>query len=198
MSICACLELVLHIVGSSGSTRVLARLERTVWRADFFVVSGFLITSTMLRRWGSIGEVNVRDFYLLRFARIAPLLLLLLVVLSVLDLIHVKGFVVSQKIGGLGRALLAAVTFHINLLEARRGYLPSSWDILWSLSLLKRCSTYFFRWSAESFLGSVFCWFRCRFLWCWGLLLGLMHSIRIQCGESTRISEGWMPLRLVV
>jgi peptidoglycan/LPS O-acetylase OafA/YrhL len=61
----------------------------------FFVVSGFLITSTTLRRWGSISEVNVRDFYRLRFARIAPLLLLLLVVLSGLDLMHVKGFVVS-------------------------------------------------------------------------------------------------------
>ncbi len=79
--------------------------------------------------------MNVRDFYRLRFARIAPLLLLLLVVLSVLDLVHVEGFVVSQKTGGLGRALLAAFTFHINLLEARRGYLPPGWDILWSLSV---------------------------------------------------------------
>jgi peptidoglycan/LPS O-acetylase OafA/YrhL len=101
----------------------------------FFVVSGFLISSTTLRRWGSIGQVNVCDFYRLRFARIAPLLLLLLVVLSVLDLIHVEGFVVSQKTGGLGRALLAAFTFHINLLEARRGYLPPGWDVLWSLSV---------------------------------------------------------------
>jgi peptidoglycan/LPS O-acetylase OafA/YrhL len=101
----------------------------------FFVVSGFLITSTTLRRWGSIAEVNVRDFYRLRFARIAPLLLLLLVTLSALDLAHVPGFVVSAKTGGLGRALLAALTFHINLLEARRGYLPAGWDILWSLSV---------------------------------------------------------------
>jgi peptidoglycan/LPS O-acetylase OafA/YrhL len=43
--------------------------------------------------------------------------------------------VVSEKTGGLWRALLAALTFHINLLEARRGYLPASWDILWSLSV---------------------------------------------------------------
>jgi peptidoglycan/LPS O-acetylase OafA/YrhL len=101
----------------------------------FFAVSGFLITSTTLRRWGSISGVNVRDFYRLRFARIAPLLLLLLAVLSVLHLASIKGFVVSQKTGGLGRALLAAVTFHINLLESRRDYLPASWDILWSLSI---------------------------------------------------------------
>jgi peptidoglycan/LPS O-acetylase OafA/YrhL len=102
----------------------------------FFVVSGFLITSTTLRRWGSLAEVNVGDFYRLRFARIAPLLLLLLLVLSVLDLAGVTGFVLlSAKTGGLGRALLAALTFHINLLEARRGYLPAGWDILWSLSV---------------------------------------------------------------
>src|SRR5277367_5239365 len=111
-----------------------------VWNGQFgvqifFAVSGFLITSTTLRRWGPISNVNVRDFYRLRFARIAPLLLLLLAVLSALHLAHISGFVVSQKTGGLGRALLAALTFHINLLEARRDYLPASWDILWSLSV---------------------------------------------------------------
>jgi peptidoglycan/LPS O-acetylase OafA/YrhL len=120
---------------SSGAARVFARLEWAYGVQVFFVISGFLITSTALRRWGSIAEVNVGDFYRLRFARIAPLLLLLLVVLSVLDLGHVTGFVVSAKTGGLGRALLAALTFHINLLEARRGYLPAGWDILWSLSV---------------------------------------------------------------
>jgi peptidoglycan/LPS O-acetylase OafA/YrhL len=101
----------------------------------FFAVSGFLITSTTLRRWGSLSRVNVREFYQLRFARIAPLLLLLLAVLSCLHLANVSKFVVQEKTGGLGRALLAALTFHINLLEARRGYLPASWDILWSLSV---------------------------------------------------------------
>lgn len=33
------------------------------------------------------------------------------------------------------RALLATLTFHINVLEAHRGYLPANWDILWSLSV---------------------------------------------------------------
>jgi peptidoglycan/LPS O-acetylase OafA/YrhL len=111
-----------------------------VWNGQFgvqifFAVSGFLITSTTLRRWGSLSRVNVREFYQLRFARIAPLLLLLLVILGGLHLARINGFVVSQKTGGLGRALLAALTFHINLLEARRGYLPASWDIMWSLSV---------------------------------------------------------------
>src|SRR6201995_4392082 len=75
----------------------------------FFAVSGFLITATSLRRWGSVSRVSVTDFYRLRFARIAPLLLGLLAVLSVLHLAHVRHFVVSVETGGLGRALVAAL-----------------------------------------------------------------------------------------
>jgi peptidoglycan/LPS O-acetylase OafA/YrhL len=101
----------------------------------FFAVSGFLITAMSLRRWKSLAQVSVADFYRLRFARIAPLLVGLLAVLSVLHLAHVQHFVVKPETGGLGRALVAALTFHVNLLEARRGYLPGSWDILWSLSV---------------------------------------------------------------
>ena len=101
----------------------------------FFAISGFLITSTTIRRWGSLSHVSVRGFYLMRFARIAPLLLLLLGVLSVLHVAHFKNFVVSAKTGGLSQALFAALTFHVNVLEAKRGYLPGNWDILWSLSV---------------------------------------------------------------
>jgi peptidoglycan/LPS O-acetylase OafA/YrhL len=111
-----------------------------VWKGQyavqmFFAVSGFLITSTSLRRWGSLARVSARDFYLLRFARIAPLLLLLLAILSALHAADLEDFVVSAKTGGLGRALIAALTFHVNVLEGRRGYLPGSWDVLWSLSV---------------------------------------------------------------
>ena len=101
----------------------------------FFAVSGFLITSTSIRRWGSLSRISVRDFYALRFARIVPLLLLLLVVLCGLHVIGIKDYIVSDKTGGLVRALIAALTFHVNVLEARRGYLPGNWDILWSLSV---------------------------------------------------------------
>jgi peptidoglycan/LPS O-acetylase OafA/YrhL len=115
-------------------------INSLVWNGQygvqiFFAVSGFLIASVSLHRWQSLPRVSLRGFYLMRFARIAPLLLLLLLVLSVLHFAGLRDFVVSAKTGGLARALLAAITFRVNVLEARHGYLPGSWDILWSLSV---------------------------------------------------------------
>ncbi|HEX3880586.1 MAG TPA: acyltransferase, partial [Bryobacteraceae bacterium] len=101
----------------------------------FFAISGFLITSTSLRRWGALSKVSPLDFYRLRFARIAPLLFLLLTILTALHFAHVKYFVVSPKTGGIGSALRAALTFRVNVLEANHGYLPANWDILWSLGV---------------------------------------------------------------
>jgi peptidoglycan/LPS O-acetylase OafA/YrhL len=101
----------------------------------FFAVSGFLITSTTLRRWSSLSSRSVRQFYQLRFARIAPLLLLVLALLSALHAAGFHDYVVEDGTVGLRRALIAALTFHINVLEASRGYLPGNWDVLWSLSV---------------------------------------------------------------
>jgi peptidoglycan/LPS O-acetylase OafA/YrhL len=111
-----------------------------VWNGQFgvqifFAVSGFLITSTALRRWGTFSNISLRDFYLLRFARIAPMLLALLAVLTALHYANISPFVVSEKTGGLGRALLAALTLHVNVLQAHRGWLPANWGVLWSLSV---------------------------------------------------------------
>jgi peptidoglycan/LPS O-acetylase OafA/YrhL len=124
-----------------------------VWNGQFgvqmfFVISGYLITSTSIRRWKTPEALSIRDFYLLRFARIAPLMILLLCIISGLHLAHVSDYVVSEKSGGLGRALFAALTFHINFLEATRGYLPGNWDILWSLSI-EEMFYLFFPWVAR-------------------------------------------------
>jgi len=57
-------------------------------------------------------------------------------VLSALHLLHVDGYVIRTKIFTLPRALLAALTFHLNWLEATRNtYLPACWTVLWSLSI---------------------------------------------------------------
>ncbi len=101
----------------------------------FFVISGFLITTWSLKRWGNLGKLNWRQFYLMRFARIMPCLLGLLLLLAVLDRFSVPYFTINMQHTSLWRALLAALTFHVNWLEARTGYLPANWDVLWSLSV---------------------------------------------------------------
>ncbi len=101
----------------------------------FFVISGFLITTWSLKRWGSLSQLDRRHFYLMRFARIVPCLVGLLLLLSVLDRFGVPRFTINTQHTSLGRAVLAALTFHVNWLEARTGYLPAAWDVLWSLSV---------------------------------------------------------------
>ena len=101
----------------------------------FFAVSGFLITLTSLRRFGSLAEMRAKVFYRIRFARIAPLLLLIVGLLTALALGHVSGFTFSSKMAPLWRAVVSALTFHLNWLEAKYGYLPANWDVLWSLSV---------------------------------------------------------------
>src|ERR1700743_1788028 len=75
----------------------------------FFAISGFLITSITLKRCGALRDINVRDFYLLRLARIGPLLLALLAILSALHFAGLQDFVISAHKGGRGRGFLAAV-----------------------------------------------------------------------------------------
>ena len=101
----------------------------------FFVISGFLITSWSIKRWGRLSQLNVRQFYLMRFARIMPCLAGLLLVLILLDRLGVPRFVVNTQHTSLTRASIAALGFHVNWLEAKTGYLPASWDVLWSLSV---------------------------------------------------------------
>lgn len=102
----------------------------------FFVISGFLITTNCLRRWGSLPAIDARRFFQLRFARIVPTLAVLLAVLSVLHLLGVRDYTIDPTKASLGRALLAAAAFHVNWLESARGfYLPACWDVLWSLSV---------------------------------------------------------------
>ncbi len=101
----------------------------------FFVISGFLITGLSIRRWGQLGHIHIGRFYRLRAARILPCLLALLLVLSALHLSGDPTFRIPAERASLGQALWAALTFHINWLEGRHGYLPGTWDVLWSLSV---------------------------------------------------------------
>ena len=104
----------------------------------FFAASGFLITITLLRRFGSLGEISAPGFYIARFARIGPFLLLLLAVLSTLHLLHVQSFIINKSgetTASLPSALLSVLTFRFNSYVATHGVMPLPWTVLWTLSV---------------------------------------------------------------
>jgi len=101
----------------------------------FFVISGFLITTSALNKWGSLPGMSIRGFYSMRFARIIPLLFALILVISIFHLTGIPDYIINTTKVTLGRTIFAALTFHINWLEMKVGYLPASWDVLWSLSI---------------------------------------------------------------
>ncbi|HEY8327222.1 MAG TPA: acyltransferase [Rhodanobacter sp.] len=116
---------------------LLSRLNYNGYEAVFvfFVISGFLIAGNALRRWGSLEQIDMRAFYARRFARIVPCLLALVVVLSVLHLLAVPDYTITRAGQSLPRAIFAALGLHLNWYEGQTGYLPGSWDVLWSLSI---------------------------------------------------------------
>lgn len=101
----------------------------------FFVISGFLIASNSITRWGRLGAVHARSFYIRRAARIVPCLVALVALLSLLHLAQVHDYVIHEPHQSLGGAVASAFGLYLNWYEGHTGYLPASWDVLWSLSI---------------------------------------------------------------
>ena len=101
----------------------------------FFVISGFLITSNSLARWGALAALDARAFYRRRAARILPCLLILVAVLSGLALAGVPHYTMEQPKQTLPGAVLSALGLYLNVYQARTGWLPAGWGVLWSLSI---------------------------------------------------------------
>ena len=61
----------------------------------FFVISGFLITTHTLARHGALGKLDLRAFYVRRFARIVPPLVAIVAALAVAHLLGVPYFTID-------------------------------------------------------------------------------------------------------
>lgn len=117
--------------------RILSGLSYSGYEAVFvfFVISGFLIASHSIARWGSLANIDVRAFYVRRGARILPCLLALLAVLAAFHWAGVPKYVIDKPEQSLGGATLSALGLYLNWYEGRTGWLPGGWDVLWSLSI---------------------------------------------------------------
>ncbi len=117
--------------------RILSGLSYSGYEAVFvfFVISGFLIASHTIARWGSLANIDVRAFYVRRAARILPCLLALVAVLAAMHGAGVPNYVIDKSGQSLGGATLSALGLYLNWYEGRTGWLPGGWDVLWSLSI---------------------------------------------------------------
>jgi peptidoglycan/LPS O-acetylase OafA/YrhL len=101
----------------------------------FFTISGFLITSNSLSRFGPLKNVSLRAFYALRFARIAPNLALILGIVVPLAIAGVPFFANKPGTASLPVTVLSILTFTHNVLMRRVGWFNYPLNILWSLSV---------------------------------------------------------------
>jgi peptidoglycan/LPS O-acetylase OafA/YrhL len=106
----------------------------------FFVISGFLITSNNLLRYGRLADVRLRQFYAFRFARIVPPLILALFVVLLLGLQGAPSFMNSKQGAAMPAsffavAILSVLTFWHNVLMQVVGYFNYCLNIYWSLSV---------------------------------------------------------------
>lgn len=106
----------------------------------FFVVSGYLITSMSLARWGEPAHLNFRAFYTYRFARIMPSILLALSIIVTLGLLHLPYFRNAHAGQPMPDsffllAVLSVLTFWHNVLMQSAGWFNYCLNIYWSLSV---------------------------------------------------------------
>lgn len=101
----------------------------------FFAISGFLITSTSLRRFGSLNNISFARFYRFRFARIMPCLVLAITIISILNFFPLPIFKNDPHSPSLFLTILSILTFWHNYLMELKGYFNYCLNILWSLSV---------------------------------------------------------------
>ena len=106
----------------------------------FFVVSGYLITSNTLRRFGSLAAIDMRAFYVMRAARILPPLVLAVLIIVTLGLLGVPSFGNNDAGKNLPAsyyflAVASVLSFTHNLLMQSVGYFNYCLNIYWSLSV---------------------------------------------------------------
>ncbi|ABV78419.1 Acyltransferase family protein [Rickettsia bellii OSU 85-389] len=106
----------------------------------FFVISGYLISTNALKRYGDLASIDIKHFYLLRCARILPPLFFALIIISLFYALDLKSFInLVYKDGvnnpSLGLTIFSVLTFWHNVMMDYYGYFNYAINIYWSLSV---------------------------------------------------------------
>lgn len=101
----------------------------------FFVISGYLIASNIIRRWGSLSNVRIVDFYIMRAARILPGLLLLVGLLLLLSVTGPAAFVPPPEHSATEAAWYVLTFRYFQLVYVNCVPGMMAWGPTWSLSV---------------------------------------------------------------
>ena len=119
------LVVLVHAALSPGFPPALSGLDtlRSLGVRIFFVISGFLITTLLLREWRDTGRVSLPRFYLRRSLRILPAFYAYVAIVVVLA----AAGLVSLRPGDIAHALTYTMNYHY----------PAAWEVFhfWSLSV---------------------------------------------------------------
>src|SRR5512142_125769 len=101
----------------------------------FFVISGYLIASTSIRRFRNLGDIDVKAFATFRLSRIGPFLLLVLALLCTLRLNRAGGFIFARN-QSVADAAASVLSLQFNDWYVSHGSERSAaWNVMWSLSI---------------------------------------------------------------
>jgi peptidoglycan/LPS O-acetylase OafA/YrhL len=134
-AISICFVFLAHLTGTANFPRALQPLSNLgeLGVHSFFVISGFLITSLLLKEQGKTGSISLISFYQRRLLRILPALYAYIGSVCLLAAIGIVTLLPND--------LLYANTYSINY------HWPRSWYLghLWSLSVEEQ---FYFLWPA--------------------------------------------------
>jgi peptidoglycan/LPS O-acetylase OafA/YrhL len=151
----------------------------------FFVVSGYLITSLLIREFESSGKLKLLDFYRRRWRRLFPAILVMLLVFVALSLLISPDFRVD-----ITRQSAAALSWMTNSYELAMGQsyeaqlLPHLFIHTWTLSIEMQ---YYLIWGAIVF----------AVLLAFGLLSRVATRHTRKDGENKRTSRS-LPIRITL
>jgi peptidoglycan/LPS O-acetylase OafA/YrhL len=151
----------------------------------FFVVSGFLITTLLLREMERYGTISLRDFYIRRALRIWPLYYAVLAIYLVNALVFERGTV---RANSFLHYLPSFATFTYTW------FISANWpggmfNLAWTLAT-----------EEQFYLFWPFALRLLRGLWSSALIVGLI-ALRIAAGHHLTdrvLTPGWLPTRIVL